>query len=151
MTLTFWPKYLQLSSIVYLPSKKFLGWDIFKSLCTMNFGRIDRLTDGYDKRTDRALLCVGALIMSNLCKWQSKVRGKGFSSCKDCIFYIKMFLETWMQPNTVKGIKSLTSWVCMPNIKFISLMVQKLWPRLNIQSHRTKTRCPQFHLGEGGG
>ena len=46
-------------------------------------------------------------------------------------------------------LKGFISWVYMPNRKSLSLMVQKLWPRLKffateLQTDRTKTRCPRI-------
>ena len=54
--------------------------------------------------------------------------------------------------------KGFISWVCIPNMKSVSLRVQQLWPRLKIflaresdtQSHRQtgqKLNAPEFHSG----
>ena len=42
--------------------------------------------------------------------------------------------------------KCFTSWVCMQNIKSLSLTAQKLWPRLKFlpNTDMTETRCPRI-------
>ena len=70
------------------------------------------------------------IMKSKMCLWN--MNGPGGNKVQICYFYYKSQGQGYkvIDPGVIW--KDFISWVCMPNMKSLSLTVQKLWPRLKL-------------------